>query len=150
MVWGGSGIEKVVFDFIRSKIPNGSTVIELGSGRVSTKALSEVYILYSVEHNPEYANLYENVVYIVTPFTNWYDRDILKEKLPPKELQKLILIDGANRKGILDNMDLFNPDALYIVHDTYRDAEKDLAFKLQEKLNRFAVFHTEGDYWASI
>lgn len=149
--WGGSGIEKVVFDFICNKAPKGSTVVELGAGLVSTLALSSIYNLYSVEHQKEFINKVDGVNYIYAPLVEgWYDLDVLKKQLPPKEEQKLILIDGINRKRILDNMTLFNPSALFIVHDTYREEEKELAFDLAKILKREVEFHTEGDYWASI
>lgn len=151
MNWGGSGIEKVVFDFICDQIPAGSTVVELGAGYVSTQALSVHYKLYSVEHLPEFIDKIDGVHYIYAPEVDgWYDLEILKEKLPPKEEQKLILIDGLNREKTVDHMELFNSDALYIVHDTYRRKEKLLAFDLERILKRKATFHTEGDYWASI
>jgi hypothetical protein len=151
MTWGGSGIEKVVFDFICSRVQAGSTVIELGAGYVSTLALSLSYNLYSVEHKAEYINKVEGVNYIYAPEVDgWYDLDVLKEKLPPKDEQKLILIDGLNREKITSHMDLFNPEALFIVHDTYRREEKLLAFDLERILKRKATFHTSGDYWASI
>lgn len=151
MNWGGSGIEKVVFDFICDQIPAGSTVVELGAGYVSTQALSVHYKLYSVEHLPEFIDKIDGVHYIYAPeFRGWYDTFTLKEQLPPKDEQKLILIDGLNRARITKHMDLFNPEALYIVHDTYRRAEKLLAFDLERILKRKATLHTEGDYWASI
>lgn len=151
MNWGGSGIEKVVFDFICDQIPAGSTVVELGAGYVSTQALSVPYNLYSVEHKAEFVNRIEHVHYIYAPEVDgWYDLEILKEKLPPKEEQKLILIDGLNRWKIAFNMDLFNKLALFIIHDTYRREEKLLAYDLSGILKRKVTFHTEGDYWASI
>lgn len=151
IIWGGSGIEKVVFDYILSIIPIGSTVVELGAGNVSTRAFSLHYKTYSAEHNEEFVGLFENVNYIFAPEVDgWYDREILEMSLPPKEDQKLIFIDGVGRRNILDNMDLFNPNAVYLIHDTYREKEIELAHDLALKLNRTAVFHTEGDFWATI
>ena len=147
--WGGSGIEKVVFDFIRERIPEGATVVELGAGHVSTKALSIFYELYSVEHNPEFVGLYKGVNYIYAPTVNgWYDREVLKKNLP--ENYDLVLVDGTSRHLIIENMDLFNHSALFIVHDTYRKEEQETAIRLSKDLKRKVRFHTEGDYWASI
>ncbi len=149
IVWGGSGIERVVFDFIRSRIPEGATVVELGAGLVSTKALSRFYNLYSVEHNPEYLWLVDGTNYIYAPLVDgWYDRNILKACLPLK--YDLVLVDGVNRKAILENMDLFDHSALYIIHDTYRPEEHAIAIRLSQFLKRDVQFHEEGDYWASI
>lgn len=149
--WGGSGIEKVVFDFICSKIPSGSTVIELGAGHVSTPALSTRYNVYSVEHKEEFVYRGDGVNAIYAPQVgDWYDVGILETILPPKEEQKLILIDGLNRLCLLDHLELFNPLALFIVHDSQRTQERELAFALSGKLRRPVTFHIGGDYWASI
>ena len=150
MVWGGSGIEKVVYDFIRSSVHDGGVIVELGAGHVSTKMLCENYYLYSVEHNKEFLNLYKSN-YIYAPIKDgWYDIEILKDELPGIHFQDLILIDGYDRKQILEHLYLFNPEAMYIIHDTYRDEEKQLAIDLGKALKREAVFHTDGDYWATI
>ena len=151
MFWGGSGIEKVVFDYIRANIKVGSVVVELGAGLVSTKCLSEYYDLYSVEHQRQYINLFWKSNYIFAPLVNdWYDIEILEKELPKRELQELILIDGANRKGILDHLDLFNPKAMYLIHDTYRNEEIETANMIGKQLQREVQFHTKGDYWATI
>lgn len=150
MNWGGSGIERVVFDFIIQNVPIGSVAIELGAGHVSTKALCVPYVLYSVEHDEKYIGHYAST-YIHAPIVNdWYDRSKLIRMLPRKIDQKLILIDGINRRGILNNLDLFNRNALYIIHDTYRKEESDLALELAGALGRDYILHTNGDYWASI
>ena len=142
--WGGSGIEEVVYLWILNNIPKGSSIIELGAGYVSTNVLRHEYKLTSVEHNPLYVNLYENVNYILATIVNdWYDLT----KLPKAEL---VFIDGLNRKGILDNMHLFNKSAKFLIHDTYRPEEIDLAHKLGAFLKREPVFFTEGDYFAVI
>lgn len=150
MNWGGSGIEKVVFDWILENVPTGSTVIELGAGHVSTQAFAEHYKTYSVEDNPEYLGHYK-VNYIYAHIVNgWYDREILQKLLPPKEEQKLILIDGSNRHNVLFNLDLFNPNAIYLIHDTYRGSMVTLAENIGKKLGRITIFHENGDYWATI
>lgn len=150
-IWGGSGIERVTFEHILLIIPKGSTVIELGSGHCSTPALSWFYDLYSIEHNPEFANIYPNVHYLVTDnVSGWYDRDAVKAFLPAKSKQKMILIDGTHRFGILDNLDLFNKKAKFIVHDTYRPDEIKLANDLGVALKRNPIFYDNGDYFAVI
>ena len=152
ITWGGSGIEKVVFDFICERVPIGSIVIELGAGYVSTLALRDRYKLYSVDHNSEFVNLFQNVNYIYAPEVNgWYDMGIMYWRLPiPREQQKLVLIDGLNRSSILQHLHLFNPDALFIVHDTNRSQESDLALELARRLKRPVTFYFEGDNWAAI
>jgi hypothetical protein len=144
--WGGSGIEKCTFDFISELIPHGNTVIELGAGKVSTKVFSEIYNLISVEHNPEFM-IYPDVKYIHAEIIgNWYDRLKLLN-LPQHEM---VFIDGTCREGILDNIDLFNPNATYIVHDTYRPKEYKLCEDLAKKLGKTVKFISEGDFFGVI
>jgi hypothetical protein len=45
--FGGSGITEELFDWIVANVPQGSTMLELGAGHVSTKFLSQRYNLYS-------------------------------------------------------------------------------------------------------
>lgn len=142
--WGGSGIERVTFDFIRERIPEGSTIIELGAGHVSTYALSQFYDLYSVEHNLQFTGLYPSAKYIFAPIENdWYD---LKE-LPPA---KMVLVDGACRAGILKHLHLFEETTKFLIHDTYRETEKKLAIDLGIALNRPVEFFSDGDFFAWI
>jgi hypothetical protein len=148
--WGGSGIERVTFDEIRKLIPEGSTIVELGSGRCSTLAFSKIYNLFSVDHNKDW-QVYENINYIHAPLVDgWYDIEILKKELPPKKDQKLIFIDGVWREGLLKNIKLFNPKGTFIVHDTYRDAEKNLAEDIAKALKRKVTYFDKGDYFAII
>ena len=132
MNWGGSGIEKCLFDFICDLIPSGSKVVELGSGEVSTRALSEVYDLYSIEQDEKWMIL-PNVNYIHAPLVDgWFDRS--KIKLPVN--YKLVLVDApsgtGNRSGLLNNLDLFDMRSSFIFHDTDRDEERKLAEKFAE------------------
>jgi hypothetical protein len=147
--WGGSGIEYITFEYILKNIPKGSKVIELGSGHCSTPALSWFYELYSIEHNPEFANIYPNVNYLVADnASGWYNRDAVKAFIPKDHT--FVLIDGTHRAGILKNLDIFNPDAVYMIHDTYRPDEIQLAHDLGKALGRVPVFHDKGDYFAII
>ena len=149
--WGGSGIERVTFEEILKLIPKGSEVIELGAGKCSTLAFSQVYKLTSIEHNLEWCNLYPNVNYIHAPLVNgWYDLKVLKGRLPAKNKQKLIFIDGSNREGILKNLHLFNKKATFMVHDTYRPAEHEFSIKLAKALGREVRFFNTGDYFSII
>lgn len=147
--WGGSGIEEMVFGFILGTIWDESTIIELGAGHVSTPALSEYYDLHSVEHDEQFINCYDKPKYIHAPLVNdWYDRKILEEKLP--ENASLLLIDGINREKILDHLDLFQNIPCIIVHDTYREKEKKLAFNIAGRLGKSVKYFANGDHWAFI
>lgn len=147
--FGGSGITQELFDWIVANIPQGSTMLELGAGHVSTKFLSQRYKLYSVEDKAEFLNVYPST-YIYAPIDtrkNWYYRKALEEDLP-KEYD-CILVDGptgeGNRWGFLENLDLFRPDVPIVVDDTWRQAEKDLLLAMANKTNRsYELFENFG------
>jgi predicted O-methyltransferase YrrM len=147
--FGGSGITAELFDWIVANVPQGSTMLELGAGYVSTKFLSQKYKLYSVEDKAEFLNIFSST-YIYAPIDtnkNWYHRKALEEDLP-KEYD-CILVDGptgeGNRWGFLENLDLFRPDVLIIVDDTWRKAEKEMLVQLAEKTNRrYELFENFG------
>jgi len=150
MQWGGSGIEKVVFDYIFNRIPEGSVMIELGAGDVSTREFSKVFDLYSVEHDENWLNKHPST-YIHAPLVDgWYDVEILKKHLPKKKDQRVILIDGISRRNILQNLHLFNKKAMFVVHDTWREHEIQLANDLGKALGRTPKFYDAGDNWAVI
>jgi hypothetical protein len=153
--WGGSGIEKITFDYISNKISHGSTFVELGAGKVSTREFSKVFDLYSVEQNQEYCGLYSPVNYIHASIKNgWYDVDVLKDKLP-KNISG-IFVDGplgtGNRRGFLENVEIFDlsSDAMIIFHDTYRDEEYKLAEEVANKLNFSMKSYSNGDYYVVV
>lgn len=158
--WGGSGIEKVLYEFILDRVPTGSVVVELGGGNCSTKALGRNYRLYTIEHNEHFLQHTDYTTYLYAPINNgWYDREYLVEKIPDDI--SMVFVDGPSgnghwlRTGLLDNLDLFgNLDStIFIVHDTWRDQDLNLAKDLAEKLNREVIFFQQGspkDYWALV
>jgi len=147
--FGGSGITEELFDWIVANVPQGSTMLELGAGHVSTKFLSQRYKLYSVEDKAEFLNIYPST-YIYAPIDtnkNWYYRKALEEDLP-KEYD-CILVDGptgeGNRWGFLENLDLFRQDVPIIVDDTWRRAEKDLLLEVAKKTGKeYKLFENFG------
>lgn len=150
--WGGSGIEKVTYDYIINTVKHGSTFIELGAGKVSTRELSKIFNLYSIEQDKNYCDIYSQAKYIYAPFKDgWYDIEALKNNLPPTI--SAILVDGpageGNRRGILDNIELFDltPDAIIIFHDTYRSPEHQLAYDVSNKLCMKLREYAQGDHF---
>ena len=146
--WGGSGIERQTFEYMKMHIKKGSNVIEIGAGNCSTVALSSIYNLYSIENEKDWCGLHEGVNYIHAPIKgDWYD--VLKIKIPMNH--KLVFIDGPTgvlqlRAGILNHLDMFNPKAMFIIHDTYRQEDKDLTQAIAKKLDRgFRFIDTEDD-----
>lgn len=152
MEWGGSGIERFLFDFIVAKVPPGSKVLEIGAGICSTNAFSVTYDLTTVEQNQQYVGHFD-CKYIYAPIVDgWYDTEILKQELPAD--YDLIFIDGpageGNRWGFLENLDLFDTSKPMIFHDTYRDEERRLAQSVADKLGKPIVFNDHIDYWAVV
>lgn len=150
--WGGSGIEKSLFDFVKSQIKKEDTIIEFGSGYCSTKAFASLCTLYSIDDNKGYQNIFDNVNYIHAPIINgWYDSEIIIKNIPSQ--YSLIFVDGpagsGNRNGILNNLHIFK-DVPFIVHDTYRAEEERLAKNIASKLNKTCKFYNDKDYWAYI
>src|SRR3990167_6861582 len=148
IIWGGSGFEKCVFDFIRNEIPDGCDILEFGAGYVSTNVLMKFYNLTSVEHNPEYAAINPDTILASNETGNgWYDRSKLTML---KDKYELILIDGVNREGALNNMDIMEKARVIIIHDTDRPPLQKLGIALAEKLNKKITFYIEGDFWCCI
>lgn len=150
ITWGGSGFERVVFEWIIQHVPMGSVMVEIGAGFVSTKCLSVWGELYSIEHDERFTEPMYPTNYIIALKDYGYDWQKIGSLLPPKEDIRLVLIDGIDRRSVLANLHLFNKDAIYLVHDTNRLEEAIIARELAVKLGRECAFHTNGDYWATI
>ena len=151
--WGGSGIERETMEFITKHIPLKSKILELGSGFCSTKVLSMLYNLHTVEENINFINQYKEAKYIHAPIhNNWYNRDVLQNELSKDYV--FVFVDGPageqRRLGMLENLDLFSDNASYLVHDTYRKNDKLLAEQLGLKLNKHVQFFSNKDHFAFI
>lgn len=124
---------------IHSLLRRGNTILEFGSG-YGTVELADNYVIYSVEDNAKWLNLDTRVTYIhapIVPIDNipghrheqWYDRDIISSSLPKK--YDMILVDGPSgrigRSGLLTMIDLLNPDVPWLIDDTIRNEESEIA-----------------------
>jgi hypothetical protein len=123
----GWSFEPELFEFILQNIPQGSSILELGSGE-GTGALSQHYKMYSIEHDKKYVGKYDSM-YIHAPMKgHWYEIDVVREFVKDIEY-KLILIDGPigsqsrNRIGFFENIHLFNTNCMLIFDDTNRVGE---------------------------
>lgn len=143
--WGGSGIERVVFEHIMSILPKGSKVLEFGAGASSTPALMRLYDLTTIESNKLYANINPKTIYAEDK-----DGEYDFKKISKLGSFDLILIDGVNRVALLDNLKVFKGCNYIVIHDTYRERETELAKALAIKLKKTVTFYTDGDYWAVI
>jgi|694.fasta_scaffold100965_5 hypothetical protein len=149
-------------DLIRSILPEGSTILELGSG-AGTLVLSQYYKMYSVENQPEWFDKYpEATTYIncrskmydatypapeIPGNLGWYHPDDIFPNLP--EHYDLILIDGPGggkwgRGGFYKHLDKFNTDVPLVFDDIDRAPEMILMKEVAKKLNR-ECFVLEND-----
>lgn len=109
----------------------GTTLLELGSGE-GTHELSKRWEVYSVEHDLNYVGLYDTNYIYAKIVNGWYDPTVLEVMLEGLNYD-LLLIDGPPghmRKGILNYLDLFNPDVPWIFDDLQRDLDYDVFTKV--------------------
>jgi len=141
-VMGGWTIGGKCFEAIDELLEEGDTILELGSGEGS-RALAEAYNVYSVEHDRDWFNRFENVNYIWASIVpnggyDWYDAGQIERHRP--EHYDLLLIDGPpghiGRRGILEHLDLFDLDRHIVVDDVNREEEKSLLVELSEITGR--------------
>jgi hypothetical protein len=132
--WGGWSLDEQVFKFIRKVLPEGGTILELGSG-FATGELAKHYTMYSVEHDEEFLDKYDST-YIHAPLkehkklknhnsTEWYDADVLREKLKGVEYD-LLLVDGppSTRSGFVKYIEMFDTKAIWIFDDAGRSIDR--------------------------
>ena len=149
----GISIGEECLNYIKSILPKGSTILELGSGE-GTTWLSKDYKMYSVENQPEWFDKYPNdTTYIncnikyydeeytapnILEQTGWYDPDDLFPNLP--DSYDLILVDGPGgqwgRGGFFKHIDKFNTDVPMIFDDIHRVQDSDVMEKVSEHVNR--------------
>ena len=156
--FGKANIEQALFDFILDVLPEGKTILELGSGWGTTQLLKHWKVI-SVEHNKVWWDKLTNPC-IKAPLTEhkairnhsgpmkWYDRDILKPALKGLEYD-LLLIDGPvgdTRCGVVKYIDLFNPEAIMVFDDLQRKADRAIINSVSAKLHKPYVMYpyTEG------
>ncbi len=155
--WGGSGIEKVLYNYIVSILPPGKdkTVVELGGGQCSTQCLGSTYKLFTVEHDKKWFIYPKLTTYIHAELKDsdlWYNADQIIPFLPKKI--DLLFVDGPigseRREGILEYISMFKHCAHIIFHDTWRDQDASTASIVASKLNRNIKFYNNTDYWAHL
>lgn len=150
----GVSISDECVEFIRTLIPNGGTILELGSGE-GTIRLSEYFKIFSVENQPEWQDKYP----ICTTYINcrskmydneytapdlpeqkgWYHPDDLFANLP--ESYDLILIDGPGggrwgRGGFLKHIDKFDTTVPIIFDDAHRMPDLEHMKAVSKHLNK--------------
>jgi len=111
-------IEVELFNWLELNIPKDTNFLEIGSGE-ATSFLLKNWNLTSIEEDMEWVNKYHDN-YIYSPIeNNWYNLDIIKEKITTDMLT--ILVDGpayGKRNGFFKNIDFFlNLNPKFIVFD---------------------------------
>ena len=147
----GSGwtITPELFRWIRTHLPEGKVILELGSG-YGTQELLKYYNVFSVEHDPAWLACAPGNHVIHAPIRDcdgyrWYDTHILRKELPQQ--YDLLLIDGPpksiGRSGFLHHLDLFELHVPIIVDDCNRPEELAMLHALAATLNRrFEIIET--------
>ncbi len=126
----------IALRWIVENIPDGATILELGSGKGSEVLYHLGYKVFSVEEDIQWVNKYHGVTYIHAPIeNNWYN--LLAMKSIPKKYD-LLIIDGPKRgwqrEGILDHLDLFNWSVPVLIDDFNRPEEHAMAIQLRSAM----------------
>jgi len=91
----GTGINRPMWDRIRSLVKRGGFVLEYGSGPISTRYLAELYAVHSVEEAREFLGR-ENTQYVHAPVVDsWYS---LPDSIKDRSFD-LILVDGPHNRA---------------------------------------------------
>ena len=128
--FGGYAIAEEMYEWLLKNLPEGKTILELGSGK-GTIYLTKHWKVYSIEHDKRWVNYAKKAHYIYAPIGSygtkkvykWYDRKIIRKYIPKD--YDLLLVDGPNgyigREGFLRNLNLFKKDIPIIIDDTQRE-----------------------------
>ena len=142
---GDWAITEDLYQYIKKVLPEGSTILELGSG-YGTEKLAEHYKMFSVEHDVEYLDKYPSV-YLHAPLKEhkaianhegnvWYDAEILRPQLEGLDYG-LLLVDGPpeSRAGFVKYFDMFDPDAIMVFDDVNRRRDNSVMNSIAAKLS---------------
>jgi hypothetical protein len=147
--WGGNSISKLLFDYLLDNLPEGKTILELGSGW-GTSQLMKHWNVWSIESEPEWYAKYNKTQSVFVPITEkggWYDHDIMKGTMY-KLVHKydLLLVDGPfhNRHLIRDNLYMFNFSTPIVFDDVRREKAKATIEAISAFLKRPYVIHGSG------
>ncbi len=133
--WGGGSITTPLYKHLQKTLPEGKTILELGSGWGSSK-LMEHWNLYSIETAEEWFKKFNPQSFLVPTrlvpksereshdpkgIKGWYDLEILKKALQGLEYD-LILIDGPTygRWEFPYNLNLFDTSVPMVFDDVNR------------------------------
>ncbi len=143
-----------LFRRIVEVVPEGSTILEFGSGNV-TGLLSNIYNMNSVEHNEDWCNRYKSNYYHAplvesddeTKYDTWYDTSDgrLFEWIGEIEYNALI-IDGPggdenhNRQGVIQHLHKMKTGIWWFIDDTNRPDGRGIVDYIKDN---FDVLHED-------
>ena len=152
---GHYSIDQSLYDYIRITLPEGSTILELGSG-FGTSLLAKHYVMTSVEHDEQFLGKYDSTYLHVPlkehkaiknhPTTRWYDADKLRPKLEGLQYD-MLLVDGPpqTRSGFWKYFSMFDSKAIIVFDDLQRECERKLINSISSKLNCPYVVYGNGE-----
>lgn len=131
---------------IRRILPEGKTILELGSG-AGTVFLAKFYKMISIESETGWIGMSDSA-YLYAPIKDgWYDRAVMQTVA---DLQyDFLLIDGpwhriAKRSAILSSIDLFDLTVPILVDDSNRPDERYLVDELARLTGRESRVFQDG------
>jgi len=139
-----------LFHAICRALPTGSIILELGSGEGTGRLAAAGYVLYSVEHDPAYMDLYDSH-YIYAPLKGgWYCPHLLATQLPKR--YDALLIDGPatgaselGRLAMVPHLARFDLAVPIFLDDVNRDQELKLALTITDRCRRVLTIGNEAD-----
>lgn len=142
--WGGNSISKSLFMYLEETLPEGKTILELGSGWATGK-LAEKWNVWSVEDKSEWVGKYHDQHFWVPLRDLWYDSGILSRYLEDLEYD-LLLVDGPydHREGFIENMYLFKDNVPMVFDDVRRAPGLAIIEGVSNKLGRPYEIRCEG------
>jgi hypothetical protein len=146
--FGGSGISRSSYRWIRDNVERDSVILELGGGLLFTRVLHQKYQLYTIEHDIDFVELFPSN-YVYAPLHDdyhWYSIDAIRKANLPKNVE-LMIVDGPpghlGRQQILNYLRELPEPRFIMVDDTNRTTEMLLAQNLSKFLGgSLIVFDT--------
>lgn len=138
-------INRDLAEFLFASLPQGSTILELGSGK-GTEILSSMYNMYSIEENANFIGKYKSIYFYAPIKDGWYDTDVIRKEIADLEYDA-ILIDGpayGERSGFYDWLHLFKTDRMMIFDDIDRPADLQVLKDVAKEVNREYITLPDG------
>ena len=136
-------ISNQVVEHIKENLPEGSTILEFGSGR-GTEILSKTFNMLSVEEDLDWVDRYDSEYLHAEIKEDWYDIEKVNNFIKDKSYN-LVLIDGpahGDRNKIVELISngklKLNTNVSYLIDDVEREDGMKLLESIVKLLNREA------------